>query len=54
MQNGLSSKAENLDKVGFKVPFAISSADKDTVKILNEFQIEHTWRICEQIGLSIA
>ena len=44
MRNGLSGKAENLDKIGFKVPFAISSADKDIVKILNEFQIEHTWR----------
>ena len=42
MRNGLSDEAENLDKIGFKVPFAISSADKDTVKILNEFQIEHT------------
>ena len=42
MQNGLSGKAENLDKIGFKVPFAISLANKDTVKILNEFQIEHT------------
>ena len=42
MRNGLSGKTENLDKIGFKVPFAISSADKDTVKILNEFQIERT------------
>ena len=42
MQNGLSGKAENLDKIDFKFPFAISSADKDTVKILNEFQIERT------------
>ena len=42
MQNGLSGKAENLDKVGFKVPFAISSTDKDAVKILNKFQIERT------------
>ena len=42
MRNGLSGKAENLDKIDFKVPFAISSADKDTVKILNEFQIERT------------
>ena len=42
MHNGLSGKAENLDKIGFKVSFAISSADKDIVKILNEFQIEHT------------
>ena len=42
MRNGLSGKAKNLDKIGFKVPFAISSADKDTVKILNEFQIERT------------
>ena len=41
-RNGLSGKAENLDKIGFKVPFTISSADKDTVKILNEFQIERT------------
>ena len=40
MRNSLSGKAENLDKIGFKVSFAISSADKDTVKILNEFQIE--------------
>ena len=42
MRNSLSSKAENLDKIGFKVPFAISSADKDTMKILNEFEIERT------------
>ena len=42
MRNGLSGKAEIFDKIGFKVPFAISSADKDTVKILNEFQIERT------------
>ena len=42
MRNGLSGKAENFDKIGFKVSFAISSADKDTVKILNEFQIERT------------
>ena len=42
MRNGLSGKAENLDKIGFKVPFEISSADKDAVKNLNEFQIEHT------------
>ena len=42
MRNGLSGKAKNFDKIGFKVPFAISSADKDTVKILNEFQIERT------------
>ena len=28
--NGLSGNAENLDKIGFKVPFAISSADKDS------------------------
>ena len=42
MRNGLSGKAENLDKIGFKVTFAISSADKDTVNILNEFQIECT------------
>ena len=48
MQNGLSGKTKNFDKIGFKVPFAISSADKDTVKILNEFQIERTWRICER------
>ena len=54
MRNDLSGKTENLDKISFKVSFSISSADKDTVKILNEFQIEHTWRICEQIGLSIA
>ena len=39
---GLSGKAENLDRIGFKVPFAISSANKDTVKKLNEFQIECT------------
>ena len=37
--NGLGSKAKNLDKISFKLPFAISSAVKDTVKILNEFQI---------------
>ena len=42
MRNGLSGKAENLDKISFNVPFANSSADKDTVKILNEFQIERT------------
>ena len=42
MRNGLSDKAENLDMIGFKVLFAISSADKDRVKILNEFQIERT------------
>ena len=42
MWNGLSDNAKNFDKIGFKVPFAISSADKDTVKILNEFQIERT------------
>ena len=42
MRNGLSGKAENLDKIGFKVSFVISSADKDTVKILNEFEIERT------------
>ena len=42
MRNGLSGKAENLDKIGFNVPFAISSVDKDTVKILNEFKIERT------------
>ena len=42
MRNGLSGKAENLDKICFKVPFAISSADKGIVKILNEFQIERT------------
>ena len=40
MQNGFSGKTENFDKIGFKVPFAISSADKDTMKILNDFQIE--------------
>ena len=40
MRNGLSGKTENFNKIGFKVPFAISSADKDIVKILNEFQIE--------------
>ena len=38
-QNGLSGKAKNLDKISFKFPFAISSAVRDTVKILNEFQI---------------
>ena len=42
MWNGLSGKAENLDKMGFKVSLIISSGDKDTVKILNEFQIERT------------
>ena len=42
MRNGLSGKVENFDKIGFKVPFAIFSADKDTLKILNEFQIERT------------
>ena len=42
MRNGLSGKAENLDRIGFKVSFAISSADKDTMKILNEFEIERT------------
>ena len=42
MRNGLSGEAKNLDKIGFKAPFAIFSADKDTVKILNEFQIERT------------
>ena len=42
MWNGLSGKTENFDKIGFKVSFAISSADKDKVKILNEFQIECT------------
>ena len=42
MRNDLSGKTENLDKISFKVPFTISSADKDTVKILNEFQIERT------------
>ena len=47
MRNGLSGKAENLDKIGFKVQFAISSADKDTVKILNKFQIERICEICE-------
>ena len=42
MRNSLCGKTENLDKICFKVSFAISSADKDTVKILNEFQIERT------------
>ena len=42
MRNGLSGKAKNLDKIGFKVPFANSSVVKDIVKILNEFQIERT------------
>ena len=42
MRNGLSGKTENLDKIGFKVPFAISSANKDTMKILNKFKIEST------------
>ena len=42
MRNGLSGKAENIDKIGFKVPFAKSLVDKDTVKILNMFQIERT------------
>ena len=40
MRNSLSGKTENLDKICFKVSFVISSADKDIVKILNEFQIE--------------
>ena len=35
----MSGKAENLDKISFKLPFAISSAVKEKVKILNEFQI---------------
>ena len=35
-------QSRKLGKICFKVPFAISSADKDTVKILNEFQIERT------------
>ena len=42
MQNGLSGKTENLDKICFKVSFTISSAVKDTVKTLNEFQLERT------------
>ena len=42
MRNSLSGKTKNLDKVCFKVSLAISSADKDIVKILNEFQIECT------------
>ena len=42
MRDGLRGNAENFDKIGFKVSFAISSADKDKVKILNEFQIECT------------
>ena len=42
MWNGLSGKTENSDKISFKVSFAISSANKDTVKILNEFEIERT------------
>ena len=42
MRNGLSGRTENLDKICFKVSFAISSAAKDTVKTLNEFQIERT------------
>ena len=42
MRNGLSDKAENLDKISFNVAFANSLADKDTVKIFNEFQIERT------------
>ena len=42
MRNGLSGKAENLDKIGFKVPFTISLADKNTVKILNGIQIKRT------------
>ena len=33
-------QSENLDKIGFNFMSANSSADKDTVKILNEFQIE--------------
>ena len=40
MWNGLSGKTENLDKICFKVSFTISSSDKDTVKTLNEFQLE--------------
>ena len=42
MRNGLSGKTENLDKICLKIPFAISSADKDTVKTLNECQSERT------------
>ena len=42
MWNGSSGKSKILDKIGFKVPFAISSADKDMVKILNDIQIERT------------
>ena len=47
IRNGLSGKTENLDKICFKVSFAISLADTNSVKILNEFQIERTRRICE-------
>src|SRR3954464_3586791 len=32
MRNGLSGKIGSLDKISFNVSFAISSADKDTVK----------------------
>ena len=42
MRNGLSGKTKNLDKISFNVAFANSSANKDTVKVLNEFQIEST------------
>ena len=42
MRNILCGKTQNFYKICFKVSFAISSADKDTVKILNEFQIERT------------
>ena len=42
MRNDLSGKTKKLDKISFKVPFSISSANKDKVKILNEFQIECT------------
>ena len=42
MWNGLSGKTKILNKISFNVAFANSLADKDTVKILNEFQIECT------------
>ena len=42
MRNGLSGKTKVLDKISFNVPFANSSADKNTVKILNEIEIERT------------
>ena len=41
MWNGLSGKTENLDKICFKLSFAISSADKDTVKTFDSFNRMH-------------